>query len=311
MPASSLRLDEVGEDRLVERLTRGLPTNSGVVVGAGDDCAVVARDGDSWTLLKTDCVVEDVHFQSAGKPLAYMERVGWKALARNVSDIAAMGGVPEHALVTVALPRSYPVAKVEALYAGLGRCARQYGVAIVGGETARSPEGVFISVALTGHVEKQRCIRRSGGKPGDVIYVTGELGGSITGKHLDFTPRLEEARWLTEHFTLHSMMDLSDGLGSDLPRLARQSRCGFELRGPLPAAPGVSQEGALRDGEDFELLFTLAPEHAARLEKEWAERFASLRLTRIGQLVPLGNGASAARTSTHGFDHFAPSAGDV
>ena len=310
MSTPSFRLDEMGEDRLVERLTRSLPTNSDVVVGPGDDCAVVERDAISWTLLKTDCVLERVHFEPSREP-SYLERVGWKALARAVSDIAAMGGVPEHALVTVALPRAYPVAGVEALYEGLKRCARRYEVAIVGGETARSPGGVFISVALTGRVERERCILRSGGKPGDRIYVTGELGGSLGGKHLDFTPRLEEARWLTKHFTLHAMMDLSDGPGADLPRLARQSRCGFELHGSLPAAPGISQEGAWRDGEDFELLFTLAPQEAARLEKAWPERFASLRLTCIGQLIGEGSGHAAARTSTHGFDHFAPSGRDV
>ena len=156
---------------------------------------------------------------------------------------------------------------------------------------------MFVSVALTGRVERRRCVLRSGGKPGDVLFVTGRLGGSFAGKHLDFLPRLREARWLTEHFRLHAMMDLSDGLGADLPRLAKASGCGFEL-GELPCSPGCSRETALGDGEDFELLFAVSPRQAVRLEKAWP--FRSLPLTRVGVLT-----ANRTLTSTHGFDHFA------
>jgi len=289
-----MKLSDLGEDALVARLTRGLPRNAALLAGPGDDCAVVGRRSDAfWTLLKTDCVIEGVHF-TAGTDFA---RVGWKALARAVSDIAAMGGEPGHALVTVAFPPALEVAKADALYAGLRRCARKFGVSIAGGETARSPGPVFVSVALTGKVERARCVLRSGGKPGDVLFVTGRLGGSLAGKHLDFLPRLREARWLTEHFRIHAMMDLSDGLGADLPRLARASGCGFEL-GEIPCAPGCSRESALGDGEDFELLFAVSSRQAARLERTWP--FRRLPLTRVGGLT-----ANTSFTPTHGFDHFA------
>lgn len=289
-----MKLSDFGEEALIARWTRGLPRDAALLVGPGDDCAVVGRRSDAlWKLLKTDCVIEGVHFTGETD----FARVGWKALARNVSDIAAMGGEPEHALITVALPPGLEVAKADALYKGLRRCARKFGVSIAGGETARSPGPVFISVALTGRVEKARCVLRSGGKPGDVLFVTGRLGGSLAGKHLDFTPRLREARWLTEHFRLHSMMDLSDGLGADLPRLAKASGCGFAL-GTLPCNPGSSQAEALSDGEDFELLFAVAPRQAARLEAAWP--FHTLPLTRVGILT-----ANTQSLPVHGFDHFA------
>lgn len=295
-----MKLSDLGEDALIARLTRDFPAGAGLLVGPGDDCAVTGRrNAPVWTLLKTDCVIEGIHFT----PETDFARVGWKALARNVSDIAAMGGLPEYALVTVALPTDLAVARAEALYAGLRRCAAEFGIALAGGETARSPGPVFVSVALTGRVERGRCVLRSGGKPGDVLFVTGTLGGSIRGKHLDFTPRLREARWLTEHFRLHAMMDLSDGLGADLPRLARASDCGFEL-GELPRTPGCSRDAALGDGEDFELLFAASPRQAAKIEAAWP--FANLPLTRVGVLM-----ANSTPSNLHGFDHFAPPARDI
>ena len=308
------KLLDLGEDRLIARLTRGLPTHPGLRLGPGDDCAVTSRPGEKvLTLLKTDCVVEGVHFT----PDADFRRVGWKALARAVSDIAAMGGEPEHALITVALPPTLEIAKADALYAGLRRCARKFNVAIAGGETARAPSmdgkpgPIFIAVTLTGRVEKNRCVTRAGGRPGDLLYVTGHLGGSLAGKHLDFMPRLAEARWLTDHFRPHAMMDLSDGLGADLPRLARASGCGFEID-DLPITPGCTPEQALADGEDFELLFAMAPRQAAKLEKAWP--FPKLPLTRIGRLSANPRGKKSkknARSTAHGFDHFASPSRDL
>ena len=294
------RLCDVGEDALVARLIASLPGHPLLRVGPGDDCAVVGPErARVWQLLKTDCVVEGVHFT----PGEDFRRVGWKALARAVSDIAAMGGVPEQALITVVLPPALPLDRVEALYAGLRRCAEAFGVTIAGGETSRSPGPVLVSVALTGRVERRYCVRRSGGRPGDCLFVTGLLGGSLAGKHLDFTPRLEEARWLTRHFRLRAMMDVSDGLGKDLPRLARASGCGYTLE-TVPCTPGVSREAALGDGEDFELLFALGPRQAARLRKEWP--FGKLPLTCIGYLTP----NAESPPSADGFDHFALARGD-
>ena len=288
-----MKLSDLGEDGLVARLTRGLPGGPTLRTGPGDDCAVLGGRSDAvWTLLKTDCVIEGVHFTPETEP----RRVGWKALARAVSDIAAMGGLPEAALVTVALRPSMEVAEAEALYEGIKKCARKFRIAVAGGETARSPGPTFVSVALTGRVERKRCVLRSGGRPGDILFVTGRLGGSLSGKHLDFMPRLNEARWLTEHFRVRAMMDVSDGLGADLPRLANASECAFEL-GEIPCSPGCSREDALRDGEDFELLLAIGPRDAARLEREWP--FRGLPLTRIGRLT---EGVSCP---AHGFDHFA------
>jgi thiamine-monophosphate kinase len=164
---------------------------------------------------------------------------------------------------------------------------------------------MFINVALTGEVERTRCVLRSGGRPGDALYVTGRLGGTLAGQHLDFTPRLAEARWLVSHFKIHAMMDLSDGLAADLPRLAATSRCGFSLdRAAVPRTAGCTIEQALTDGEDYELLFALAPRDTARLEREWHRAFPKLRLTRIGALLP-HSAFRIPHSAARGFDHFA------
>ena len=292
----------LGEDAVVAVLTRGLPCGKNVRLGAGDDCAVIGGTRDrTWQLLKTDCVVESVHFLAKEKPA----RVGWKALCRAVSDIAAMGGVPRHALITIAVSREVKLAWLRGIYAGLRKAARRFGVNIVGGETSRSPGPAFISVALTGEVERARCITRSGGTAGDFLFVTGLLGGSLAGKHLDFIPRLAEARWLTGNFPIRAMMDISDGLAADLPRLARASGCGFAIsEEKIPRARGCTVAEALGDGEDFELLFAVRPTDAAKLEAKWRAKFPRLPLTRVGVLTR--DAARAKRKpKSRGHDHFA------
>ena len=295
-------LADLGEDRVVAELTRQLALGKDVRVGAGDDCAVIgAPQAARWQLLKTDVVVEGVHFL----PGDDARRVGWKALCRALSDIAAMGGVPEHALITLAAPPGTPMKRATDLYAGLRKAARKFGVSIVGGETSRSPGPLFLNIALTGSVERTRCTLRSGGKAGDVLYVTGRLGGSRTGKHLDFTPRLAEARWLVTHFRPSAMMDLSDGLAADLPRLATASRGGYRIEPEfLLRTAGCTIEQALSDGEDFELLFALAPRDAVKLERAWKKNFPHLPLTRIGELTAHA-ALSTQHSSNDGYDHFA------
>ena len=292
----------LGEDAVVAAITRGLPLGRDVRRGAGDDCAIIGGARDRvWRLLKTDCVVEGVHFEKKEKPA----RVGWKALCRAVSDVAAMGGLPKHALITIAVARDAEMAWLRGLYAGLRRAARRFGVSIVGGETSRSPGPAFISVALTGEVERARCVTRSGGRVGDILYVTGRLGGSLAGKHLDFIPRLVEARWLTGNFSIRAMMDLSDGLAADLPRLAKASGCGFEIaKENVPRSRGCTVVQALGDGEDFELLFAIRPSDAARLEVKWRAQFPKLPLTKIGALTS-GAVRAKRKPTTHGYDHFA------
>ncbi len=297
-----MKIASLGEDAVVAALTRGLPPGTNVILGVGDDCAVIGGARDRvWHLLKTDCVVEGVHFEKKEEPA----RIGWKALCRAVSDIAAMGGVPRHALITVAVARDVEMAWLRGLYAGLRKAARRFGVGIVGGETSRSPGPAFISVALTGEVERARCVTRGGGRAGDFLYVTGRLGGSLAGKHLDFTPRLAEARWLTGNFRIRAMMDISDGLAADLPRLARASGCSFGIsEEKIPRNRGCSVAQALGDGEDFELLFAVRPDAAARIEAEWRAKFPRLPLTRVGALTR--GGVRAEQKPKHcGFDHFA------
>jgi thiamine-monophosphate kinase len=297
-----MTLREIGEDRLISRLTQALPQGKDVQVGIGDDCAVIGRPrARHWQLLKTDVVVEGIHFL----PGENARRVGWKALARAISDISAMGGIPQHALITLAASPDTEVAWVEQLYAGLSKAAERFEVSIVGGETSRSPGPLFLSIALTGTVERRRCVLRSGGKPGDAIFVTGRLGGSLSsGTHLDFMPRVPEARWLVERFRLHAMMDLSDGIGSDLPRLANASGCDFELwEERVPRSRGATVQQALADGEDFELLFTLPSRDKEALQDEWKRRFPRLPLTQIGVLSESKIENRKSKIA-RGFDHF-------
>ncbi len=227
-----------------------------------------------------------------------------------MSDIAATGGAPEHALVTLALPRDRDAAWARGIYAGIGRAAREYGVNVVGGETASTPGPGWVSVCLTGRVPRAECVTRGGGRVGDGLFVTGRLGGSFaTGHHLDFRPRLAEARWLVSHFRVRAMMDLSDGLAADLPRLARASGTGFVVDPEsLPVTEGCSAKQALGDGEDYELLFALSPRDANRLLAAWRRKFPSRathprrRLARHRE-PPRESGARRATTTSRVGDY--------
>lgn len=295
-----MKLSEAGEDRLLAQLLPALSRNRSVVLGAGDDCAVVRCPGrDNLQLLKTDCIVEGIHFTAASHPAL----VGWKAMARPLSDFAAMSGVPQFALVTMIVPAERTLDWIKKIYLGLEKAGRTFRVAIVGGETSNIKGPAVISVSLSGFAEENRWVGRDGGKATDVLFVTGRLGGSLRGRHLKFTPRIEEARWLTKHFSIHAMMDLSDGLGADLPRLARASGLGFEVdEAAVPLNRGCGIEQAISDGEDYELLFAVSPQDSGNLEKKWRRRFPQLPLTRIGRL----NRKSAVRNQKlpGGYVHF-------
>jgi thiamine-monophosphate kinase len=310
----------MNEFDLIHHLTRVLPSNSSVVVGAGDDCAVLdAGVPDRLLLFKTDAVVEGVHFTPGTAP----EKIGHKALGRCLSDIAAMAGTPSAALVTLALPRDFNPDFVEAIYIGMNALARRHQVAIVGGETTTNPGGILISVALLGWVPRGKGVLRSGAEPGDAIFVTGELGGSLAGKHLEFEPRLAEARWLAQQFSLHAMLDISDGLAGDLRHILMASRVGAEL---LATAIPVSREArraakatpstkppllaALTDGEDFELLFTVASRDAVPLLDAWRLQFPDLALTCIGKIkagegITIRDKQGVRPLTANGYVHFA------
>ena len=293
-----MSLSNSDEDAIIERLCQHLSQRDHVLVGPGDDCAVVKTQDGSLQLLKTDCVVENVHFL----PEEEGERVGWKATARVVSDIAAMGGQPHSMLVTLVLRPDTQMSWVDALYRGMQRCADAYAFSIVGGETSSAPPHSpnMISIAGTGSVTAEHLVLRSTAQAGDSILVTGALGGSIQGKHLDFTPRLAEAQWLCQHAKPSAMMDLSDGLGKDLPRLAKSSQLGFQLElEALPRNPQCSSQQALYDGEDYELLFTLKPEALDSVLASWPKHFAPLSV--------LGKMLADPDTTTQldgGWDHF-------
>jgi thiamine-monophosphate kinase len=309
----------VNELELIERLTRSLPTNSSVVVGAGDDCAVLDVGlTDEWLLFKTDAVVEGVHFLREAEP----QQIGRKAIARCLSDFAAMAGHPSAALVTLGLPEDYDPRFVERLYEGMNAIARAYDLAIAGGETVANRGGVFLSISMVGRVHKDRCLRRTGAKPGDALFVTGELGGSIAGRHLDFEPRLREAQWLAATFPLHAMIDLSDGLASDLPHLLNASKVGAEiLADSIPVSRSARQRArestsakspliaALTDGEDFELLFTVASKDAVPLLDGFKQAFPNLRITCIGKITAeqglrIRDKQGVRPFTGHGYVHF-------
>ncbi|MEO6184609.1 MAG: thiamine-phosphate kinase [Verrucomicrobiota bacterium] len=310
----------MNEIDLIAKLTRSLPGNKSVVVGAGDDCAVLELGlGDKYLLFKTDAVVEGIHFQPTTPP----EKIGRKALARCLSDVAAIGGTPTAALITLALPKNFDVAFVDKIYVGLNQLASEHKVAVAGGETTTNPERIFISISLIGTVAKDKCVLRSGAKVGDAIFVSGELGGSLSEKHLEFEPRLDEARWLAENFSIHSMTDVSDGLAGDLRPLLQAGKVGAELMAsaiPISRAARLQARAessakppllaALTDGEDFELLFTIASRDAVPLIDAWKKRFPKLRLSCIGKILnkpglQIRNEHGVRPLNAHGYVHFA------
>lgn len=281
------------ENAIVARLIRGLPGRPDVVVGAGDDCAVVRADRAARydTLLKSDPIIEGVHFASKAPPRA----VGHKALGRVLSDIAAMGGEPLWAVVDLVLRNGSDAGWAAQVYAGLGRLARRNGVAIVGGDTSRGPVRE-LHVFVVGRVPRGTAVLRTGARAGDALYVTGSLGGSLGGRHLRFEPRLTEGAWLRDQGWATAMMDVSDGVATDLPRLLAASRAGATLeQAAIPVSAAARRaamhdgrpawQHALGDGEDFELLFTVRKHRATAFERAWPRRFP-LTCTRIGVLTP-------------------------
>ena len=279
-----MKLGALGEDRLLNHILLDLPRGKAgkAFASAGDDCAIVEIPGSKkYLVLKTDCVVEGVHFVHGTNA----SDVGWKAMMRPLSDFAAASAVPQFALVTLIVPQQTKVAWVRGLYRGLRRAAKCFEVSIVGGETSNTQGPIAISVSVIGFVEKSRAASRRGGRSGDDLFVTGRLGGALKQKHLKFVARIAESRWLTKNFSIHAMMDLSDGLGADLPRLAHASKvgCDIELEN-LPVARGATIDNAISEGEDYELLFAISPRDRNRLEREWRRKFPKLLLTRIGSL---------------------------
>lgn len=255
-----MKLSDIGEFGFIDRIRGRIKTDASVICGSGDDCAVLAFNKKYYQLYTCDMIVEGVDFLATADP--YL--VGRKAIAINISDIAACGGFPRHCVVSLAAPKSISVRYLDKLCDGLLAMAREFNVNLVGGDMS-SARQLMINVSMLGLVEKKHCVLRSKAKPADIICVTGALGGSYKGKHLDFTPRVRESCTLVRDFGVTSMIDISDGLLQDLGHIMSASNVGATL---LAEAIPLQKEAkdlsdALYSGEDFELLFTL-PVHQAK-----------------------------------------------
>jgi thiamine-monophosphate kinase len=268
---------------LIQRLNAtGAP---GLVKGIGDDCAIIRPRPGEDLLVTMDFLLEGVHFL---RETHTASDCGWKCLARGLSDIAAMGGTPRYAFVSLALAPWTPARWVSGFYTGMQRLARRHGVVIAGGDLTRSDK-VLCDIIVLGAVKRGRALCRSGAKPGDRLYVTGLLGASALGletqrgvawkRHLRPEPRIEAGQVLATRLKATACMDLSDGLALDLHRLCQESGCSAELNGSLPVFPGASIQQALSGGEDYELLF------AAPASRRVPSSIAGLPITEIGRCV--------------------------
>jgi len=261
---------------------------AGVIVDIGDDMAVL-QTGSQELLITTDMLVEGVHFDLAE---AQLEQVGYKAMACSLSDCAAMAAVPFVAVAAVALPSAMTMDQAQQLCRGLQQAGTTYDCPLVGGDITSWDRPLAIDVTMLARPVGVKPVLRSGAKIGDAIMVTGELGGSRQGRHLRFVPRVAEARTLAQRCELHAMIDLSDGLASDLRHICRQSGvAGIIDAGSVPISPAGQRareplSAALGDGEDFELLFCVSQADAELLQRFWPGQ-SRLTLTRIGEIAPI------------------------
>ncbi len=330
---------DLGEFGLIERLLAGMSPGEGVLVGPGDDAAVLARPEGS-VLATADLLAEGSHFD-----LAYSSPadVGFKALAVNVSDIAAMAGRPRYAMISLGAPASTPTAVVQQLYEGFAAASEDFGVALIGGDTVAT-DALIVSVAVLGEAGLDGVVRRDGAQPGDALCVTGTLGGAAAGLALFRGGKDRRARALREEFPslalahrrararvregiaaaaagARAMIDVSDGLAADVAHLCRASRVGVRIEGPaVPPAPGVAEVEdwlggpsrppsdvhvlAIRGGDDYELAMAVPPDRVDAL----AAAIAPTRLTAIGVFTDGDavevTGLPEAEFSALGWDHF-------
>jgi thiamine-monophosphate kinase len=297
------------EEAILKRIRKRVqvPPGSGLKIGIGDDCAIFRPRGSGDDLLfTTDLLLEDVHFR---RETHSPEDVGYKALARGLSDIAAMGGAPRFCLLSLAIPRWATQAWVDRFYRGFLGLADRAATPLAGGDLART-DRFACDVIVCGAVPRGRALLRSGARPGDAIYVSGVLGGSALGlacakgrarkRHLQPEPRLALGMFLREELHAHAAMDLSDGLSLDLRRLCLASGVSAEIEAP-PVFPGASRKQALHGGEDYELLFVVPPDSRPPGD------FEGLPLTRIGTITAGRAGVvrlSGKPLAPLAFDHF-------
>jgi thiamine-monophosphate kinase len=292
-----------GEEKLLAAIRRWLGSASPrSPFGIGDDCAVLpARRGRQ--LITVDPVIYGRHFDDAVPPRA----VGAKLLKRNLSDLAAMGGKPTVAVLALTLDARVSRKWLEQFYRGLAACAREYRVPVVGGDLAQADGAVAASLTLLGRPAGRRILTRTGSRTGDWIYVTGVLGGSLGSRHhYQFTPRLAEGAWLVRPSAVRAMMDVSDGLAKDLRALTPRGAVPALDPAALPRRSGATLAAALGDGEDYELVFTLAGRSdRAAFERAWRRAFPHTRLSCLGRFVPSGALPAAALNLAdyRGYEH--------
>lgn len=300
-----MRLKDLGEFNFIDRISRRVKLSSRVIKGIGDDAAVLKWNRDKYLLFTSDMLLEKRHFyRRAGGYL-----IGKKSLSAGISDIAAMGGLPEFALVSLGVPGSLDIGYADELYRGIKSVAKKFKIDLVGGDTINSRK-IIIDVALLGTVEKKNVVLRSKAKQGDAIFVTGTIGGTFKGKHLSFTPRLKEARFLVRNFEVNSMIDVSDGLIADLGHILDESHKGAIIyEKDIPVSKDAKDfNSAIREGEDFELIFTIPKAEEKKLMDTWPFK---TRCSRIGKIQNAPKGLYIAkkngkkeRIKPTGYSHF-------
>jgi thiamine-monophosphate kinase len=299
----SQSVSSLGEEKLIQQIQRWLGSASPrAPFGIGDDCAVL-RPSRGRQLITVDPVIYPRHFNDGVSP----RDVGAKLLKRNLSDLAAMGGRPTAAVLALTLAPSVKLGWIEQFYRGLAACARHYSVSIVGGDIAQADDALAASLTLLGEATGPRTITRRGARPGDWIYVTGEIGGSLrSGHHYSFAPRLREGAWLARRAEVRAMMDVSDGLAKDLHALTPPRTVPALSAQSLPRRRGVSVRAALTEGEDYELVLIVSCDAKTdAFEGAWKKQFPKIRLTRIGYFAAGRRApASAVRLEDYrGYEH--------
>jgi thiamine-monophosphate kinase len=305
------KVKDIGEIKLIEIFRKTYKCKKNTYLGIGDDAAIIkSPKKDELILFTCDTLVSDVHFilkETTGFD------VGWKAMGAGISDIAAMGGYPRNAIVSLALPSYISMDYVNKLIKGMNKAASKFGVDIVGGDTVSSRKETVVTVSVIGTVLKNKLVLRGGAKNGDKILVTGTLGGSIFKKQFNFIPRVKESNWLVGNGRINAMMDITDGLSLDLQRLVTESKSGALLYEKcIPISKDAEKlknplAHVMNDGEDFELLFT-SSDSVSLLEK-WP--FKDVKLSVIGEItkqkgrieIKKGNGKIEA-IIPKGYEHF-------
>lgn len=322
-----MRLTDIGEFGLIERLARVLPSSPHVLEGIGDDCAAV-RLGDRVLLVSTDLSIEEVHFRrSYSEP----EDIGWKAAASSLSDIAAMGGSPLFCLASLACPPELEVSFVERVYQGMASVVSRFGATIVGGDTSRTSGPITLDVMVVGEARGGRFLRRKGARIGDLLAVTGHMGLSAAGLHAieharnaptlahihnHPSPRIPEGQWLAGTTAAHAMLDVSDGLIQDASHLVEANQLGINLYPDrLPVYPPLARycdeygldptSFMLRGGEDYELLFAIGATESKRMLEEFHREFRTV-VTVVGEFTDAWSGVriDGQEPPEGGFDHF-------